>query len=933
MIRYNTLITINHNVVAGYLRHFFKTEWDKQYPHNPWQDDDASLNYFIQQERNQGKAKKSLKGTGDRNAWDLTVLFYVLLYSDAMGQKLQQHQLLAHTAIDQLRLSRNSLSHVSPSTYVNQGDYKRMYGTIKNCLRDLGYHDAYTAMEDVAQQQNPNRRETFITFCKNVGLAVFIWIAFLLITWRYPWILSGSSGRSPAPDFNQTPVNISTVNGNISDKVNTTGESYHIMCAFHFPGGLIPDYFIGRDLEMSQVIEAVHKGIHIISIVGPSGYGKTSLSLSLGRYFKEREDYSVAYSSLLNSDGILAAYETILASFGYKAQYRYPEVSQLRFPTDKQMLLILDDVDVLLGQFKEEFQDMIVKLVHFHQVTILILSNYEWESDIKTVQVRPLDTHLSLDLLASVNTSSEAALHISNITRGIPLLLEFVYLQLVGDLYSAIELIQACRQSNVSIDPGNSTSYFPLLKILIQRVDVKLQVDFVRLGMNLQRDCLQTDSCSDLADLGLIKLTDTCTKCADPNKTEFRIHRVLEEFAIQLGPSYIKQYRGCPSMRSTSAIILLSVIVIVLANSLTLNGQDKSGRPIITWACLCVMGCCSLCIYIQQDYYNKVNGTIDKFAIIFTSICLTLILIHMVTYMCTRLNPNVPNTLVTNWIFHFSSLPFISYVSVFLWIHGSHMMKGELYTTTLDPMKIHLSICVMIITCFLFTDTMITNVTGAQFSGLFSKWLYRQLIFISDWFLCFLCWIMIFSVFMYKSNESTAQLDISLLESKPLHHIVFVAIGIVVTYEHNRLPFADIPTWMRRNSNVFMLRVYLASFLGMYISSVVLHRGSRQAYQCVLRLRPVYLVMAYMIQESAILYFAKSKRIHIYRYMNMTFAFSILLYIILSIDPSAKLLADSRRFDTIRDLDYLTQHFADKPFTCIAAGLSIGLILVLLFFL
>ena len=150
MSRYNTLVTIHHNTVAHYLREVFKREWDLAYPHMPWNDDNSSLNDFVNLEQNKRMARKKLNNTGDRYAWDLTALFHVLLYSDSIGHRLKPLPL--HAAIDRLRLSRNAVSHPSPSTYLSNQEFQCRYNEIARCLKDLGFPDAKKEMKDVVQQ-------------------------------------------------------------------------------------------------------------------------------------------------------------------------------------------------------------------------------------------------------------------------------------------------------------------------------------------------------------------------------------------------------------------------------------------------------------------------------------------------------------------------------------------------------------------------------------------------------------------------------------------------------------------------------------------------------------------------------------------------------------------------------------------------------------
>ena len=151
---YSTLITIYHNVVALHLRDFFKTQWNQLYPHMPWNDDQDSYDNFYKLETNKKEVGRQLRKSGDCTCWDLSVLFYVLLRSDSIGQKLKNHT-KPHTAINNLKLGRNALSHISPNTYMTEKNFKLQLTDIRQYLKDLGYSKADVIIEDVIKHQFP----------------------------------------------------------------------------------------------------------------------------------------------------------------------------------------------------------------------------------------------------------------------------------------------------------------------------------------------------------------------------------------------------------------------------------------------------------------------------------------------------------------------------------------------------------------------------------------------------------------------------------------------------------------------------------------------------------------------------------------------------------------------------------------------------------
>ena len=156
MDRYNALVTIYHNVVAPCLRGFFKEQWNQFYSHMPWNDDQDSYDNFYKLETNKKKVGQQLRKSGDCNSWDLSVLFYVLLHSDSIGQKLKNHPTpTCHDAIDKLRKTRNTFSHPSPNTYITEKNFQSKLAEIRQCLKDLSYSSADVDIEDVMKHQFP----------------------------------------------------------------------------------------------------------------------------------------------------------------------------------------------------------------------------------------------------------------------------------------------------------------------------------------------------------------------------------------------------------------------------------------------------------------------------------------------------------------------------------------------------------------------------------------------------------------------------------------------------------------------------------------------------------------------------------------------------------------------------------------------------------
>ena len=142
--QYKFTVVLYDKVVAQCLRQTFRNKWNYLYPNMPWKDDITSFNSFMKLEKDKARAKHMLGNTGDCNAWDLSGLFYALLSSDSIGKMLRkQTQQTAYDAIDKLRMILNAHCHSSSSTCISRTSLQIKFIQIENCLKELGYHNAY----------------------------------------------------------------------------------------------------------------------------------------------------------------------------------------------------------------------------------------------------------------------------------------------------------------------------------------------------------------------------------------------------------------------------------------------------------------------------------------------------------------------------------------------------------------------------------------------------------------------------------------------------------------------------------------------------------------------------------------------------------------------------------------------------------------------
>ena len=137
-------------IVLNHLTDVSKMEWDKRYPNNPWLDDNNSLQFFINQEKQNGTYKKNklnIPSSGNRNDWDPTKLFFMLLYSSSINLppacSLYKH-------VNKLRELRNKHFGHPANTSLSDQDFEAIYKDIETCMVGLNCSaDTKQKMEDV----------------------------------------------------------------------------------------------------------------------------------------------------------------------------------------------------------------------------------------------------------------------------------------------------------------------------------------------------------------------------------------------------------------------------------------------------------------------------------------------------------------------------------------------------------------------------------------------------------------------------------------------------------------------------------------------------------------------------------------------------------------------------------------------------------------
>ena len=143
-----------------------------------------------------------------------------------------------------------------------------------------------------------------------------------------------------------------------------------------------PQIFFGREAELAQIIEMIftNLGSHParIAILGPGGYGKTTLAHAVLTHPRVREHYGdaryiVSCESLLSSGALLIELAKALGVFKAGSDASW---SRIRASLNaKECIICLDNFESPWdqpGNIKESIEDLLSRITELHRVTVII---------------------------------------------------------------------------------------------------------------------------------------------------------------------------------------------------------------------------------------------------------------------------------------------------------------------------------------------------------------------------------------------------------------------------------------------------------------------------------------------------------------------------------------------------------------------------------
>ena len=363
---FNTLNKILHDVVGNALRDVFKKEWNSLFSQSQWKDDQNNLHDFENKEKNgpNWRSNKSrMPDTGNCSEWDLTKLFFVLLYSHTIDLKSRDPR--RYDNIDQIRKIRNHECHPK-SAGLSKAEFEVHFNNIKKNLNALGCSDAVKEMELVKDRDKVATKKDI----RILWMAMFVVSCVFLAFFLYSVI---SNGFKPSSQDAQRSM--------ISNR--SPNRAY-------FPDAVRkPTYFKGRDKEIAEISNCFINGSHpIVNIIGSPAFGKTSLSIAVGQNLRDNHGFQIVFVELRGINASTdsskqALLEKVTLSLGVNKSsiaQEDPKYSLAKHILEQETLLILDNAeDALIPPMKEHFLELVKDMMSISGIKVLCTSRKRFD--------------------------------------------------------------------------------------------------------------------------------------------------------------------------------------------------------------------------------------------------------------------------------------------------------------------------------------------------------------------------------------------------------------------------------------------------------------------------------------------------------------------------------------------------------------------------
>ena len=250
------------------------------------------------------------------------------------------------------------------------------------------------------------------------------------------------------------------------------------------------DRFVGREDDIHNItghLDFTSSDVRVVHIVGPPGFGKSTLAIKIGEIFVKRK-VTVHYVDLSSVTDVDTLSEKILLNI-FDSISNKVTFSRLQKWVQNQYsntLLIFDNCDKLFDHSEKEFLHDIKSVSTKRNVKYLLTSQYRITEvgHFRLHTIYNLSTEASIELLSRVapQLTNDQMVEIANLAGNVPLALD-----IIGAIFNfpeaptVKEVIQGLRENVVA-------TLSPLE--LNSRIDVSIGLAYSYLTPQLQRLCV-----------------------------------------------------------------------------------------------------------------------------------------------------------------------------------------------------------------------------------------------------------------------------------------------------------------------------------------------------------------------------------------------------------------------------------------------------------
>ena len=253
-------------------------------------------------------------------------------------------------------------------------------------------------------------------------------------------------------------------------------------------------HFVGREEDIRNItgyLDFYTSDVQVVHIVGPPGFGKSTLAMKIGEILLTRKRVKVYYVDLRTVKDIDSMSDMVMRSIVDSLKYKITFSRLEKWVRDQysETLIILDNCDELFEYVNEEFCRAIKSLTiaSSRNNVRYILTSQKHVTDIGNFRLHAiynLSSEASIQLLGEVAPSltDDQKRQIADLTGNVPLAIEVVgAIFKFPDAPTAEEVVQGLRENLVStLSPDE----------LHSKVDVSMGVAYSYLSPELKQLCV-----------------------------------------------------------------------------------------------------------------------------------------------------------------------------------------------------------------------------------------------------------------------------------------------------------------------------------------------------------------------------------------------------------------------------------------------------------